>query len=119
MGVASGGQAWALGGRMNLEALFVIGGLALALLIVLGTLAVWISRRSKVADSPSPSLTGTGLALFGAQIILMLVCAVVAQMFTGLWKLLFVITYLAVLMAVLMLIAKALRRRGYPPWLTS
>jgi uncharacterized Tic20 family protein len=99
---------------VNVEAIFVIGGAAVLLLLILGPLAVWIARRSRPTVSEGAALTRIGMLVMTVFVVLLVLGAVLAQLFAGAGRLLFAICYLLALIVSFTVIARLLEKRGLP-----
>jgi quinol-cytochrome oxidoreductase complex cytochrome b subunit len=99
---------------MNVEVIFVIGGGAVLLLLILGPLAVWIARRARPTVSQGPALTRSGVLVMTVFVVLLVLGAILAQLFAGVERLLFAVCYLLALIVAFTAIARLLEKRGLP-----
>lgn len=95
---------------MNVEALTIIGGGAVVLLLIIAPLAIWLHRRSSPHRDNQPALTRVGLLLVSLHAIFMLSSAIVANFYSGIaGALIFVVAPVA-----LWRVGLVLQRRGFP-----
>lgn len=68
---------------MNVEALAIIGGGALVLLVLIVPVVIWLLRNSRKVKPRGPHISRVGLAVYSLQTLLMLAAAIVANFFSG------------------------------------
>jgi hypothetical protein len=95
---------------VNLEALAVIAGGAVLILIATASLAIWGIRRFGASRKNEPVLTRIGLLLVSLHIVGMLVSVIVAKFVNGVaGAVIFIVLPLA-----LWRVGLSLQRRGFP-----